>query len=72
MLAEQDGRGWSAATALSDPQLEALADLDRDDASRDRTSCPGSAPTGSRVNGLDGGTLVAGLPVAEVEETSTT
>ncbi|WP_367649965.1 sensor histidine kinase [Nocardioides sp. zg-1230] len=71
VVSEKEGRGWEASTALSDDQLDALSALD--DAERDlRTvTLPGLGDYRVAVAELDGGRVVAGLPMQEVDETIT-
>jgi two-component system OmpR family sensor kinase len=68
VLSERDRRSWGAATALTDDQLAVIADVDT---GRDlRTvDLPGLGRYRIAVEEVDGGRLVAGLPLDEVDDT---
>jgi len=71
VLSEQDEDSWGAATALSDDQLEVLADVRADgDGPELRTVYVpdlGRYRVGVRV--VSGGRVLAGLPLADVDDT---
>lgn len=68
VLSEREGRGWEASTALTVEQLDALAELESERDLRTVT-VPGLGDYRVAVAELDGGKVVAGLPLDEVEDT---
>ena len=68
VLSERQRRSWSAETALTDGQLAALADVD---AGRgvDTVDLPGLGTYRVAVRDVTGGRVVAGLPLADVDDT---
>ncbi|CUR57177.1 Sensor histidine kinase [metagenome] len=68
VLSEQEGASWSASTALDAAQLTTLAGLDA--SARPQTvDLPDLGSYRVLVTDLPGGTVAAGLPRGEVEET---
>jgi two-component system OmpR family sensor kinase len=68
VLSERDRRSWGAATALTDDQLAVIADVDTDRDLR-TVDLPGLGRYRIAVEEVDGGRLVAGLPLDEVDDT---
>ena len=69
VISEQEGRGWDASTALTDAQLAALSGLDETDRDLRTVRLPGLGDYRVAVADLEGGQVVAGLPLDEVEDT---
>lgn len=69
VLAERDGRGWEAPTPLTDEQVAVLVDLDGTDRVLSTVDLPGLGTYRVGVEEVTGGRFLAGLPVAEVDET---
>ncbi|MSW69042.1 MAG: HAMP domain-containing protein [Actinobacteria bacterium] len=63
------GRGWDPGTALTDEQLAALSGLEESDRDLRTVRLPGLGDYRVAVAGLEGGQVVAGLPLDEVEDT---
>jgi two-component system OmpR family sensor kinase len=68
VLSEQQGTSWSASTPLDAAQLEALAGLDAGGEPQS-VDLPDLGSYRVMVTDLPGGTVVAGLPRGEVQET---
>jgi two-component system, OmpR family, sensor kinase len=68
VLSERDRRSWGAVTALTDDQLAVIADVDPDRDLR-TVDLPGLGRYRIAVEEVDGGRLVAGLPLDEVDDT---
>lgn len=69
VLAERDGRGWELATPLTDEQVAVLVDLGETDRGLSTVDLPGLGTYRVGVEEVTGGRFLAGLPVAEVDET---
>ena len=69
VISEREGRGWDASTALTDAQLAALSGLDETDRDLRTVRLPGLGDYRVAVADLEGGQVVAGLPLDEVEDT---
>jgi two-component system OmpR family sensor kinase len=69
VLSEREGRGWEASTALTDEQLDVLARLEESERELRTVTVPGLGDYRVAVAELEGGRLVAGLPLDEVEDT---
>jgi two-component system OmpR family sensor kinase len=69
VLSEREGRGWEASTALTAGQLDVLAGLEESDRDLRTVTVPGLGDYRVAVAELEGGTVVAGLPLDEVEDT---
>lgn len=63
------GRGWDPGTALTDEQLAALSGLEESDRDLRTVRLPGLGDYRVAVADLEGGQVVAGLPLDEVEDT---
>jgi two-component system OmpR family sensor kinase len=68
VLSERDRHSWGAATALDEEQLAVLADLD-DDRDLRTVDLPGLGRYRIAVEGVEGGLVVAGLPLDDVDDT---
>lgn len=68
-LVLSEGRGWDPGTALTDEQLAALSGLDETDRDLRTVRLPGLGDYRVAVADLEGGQVVAGLPLDEVEDT---
>ncbi len=68
VLSEQDRRSWSAETSLTDAQLAALADVDTG-RGVDTVDLPGLGTYRVAVQEVTGARVVAGLPLADVDDT---
>ncbi|TGN63929.1 sensor histidine kinase [Nocardioides eburneiflavus] len=68
VLSERDRRSWGAATALDEEQLAVLADL-HDDRDLRTVDLPGLGRYRIAVEGVEGGLVVAGLPLDDVDDT---
>ncbi|NYE35584.1 two-component system OmpR family sensor kinase [Nocardioides cavernae] len=68
VLSEQEGEGWSATTALTATQLDALAALG-DSSAPQSVDLPDLGSYRVLVTDVQGGTVVAGLPRSEVDRT---
>jgi two-component system OmpR family sensor kinase len=64
-----EGRGWDPGTALTDEQLAALSGLEETDRDLRTVRLPGLGDYRVAVADLEGGQVVAGLPLDEVEDT---
>jgi two-component system OmpR family sensor kinase len=69
VLSEREGRGWEASTALTAGQLDVLAGLRESDRDLRTVAVPGLGDYRVAVAELEGGRVVAGLPLDEVEDT---
>jgi two-component system OmpR family sensor kinase len=69
VVSEKEGRGWEASTALTSDQLDALSDLDGSGRDLRTVTLPGLGDYRVAIADLDGGRVVAGLPLEEVDET---
>lgn len=69
VLAEREGRSREAATPLTDEQVAVLVELDEDERGLSTVRLPGLGTYRVGVEEVTGGRFVAGLPVAEVDET---
>lgn len=68
VLSEKEGESWSATTALTTAQLDALDALD-DSSAPQTVDLPGLGSYRVLVTDVEGGTLVAGLPRSDVDRT---
>ncbi len=68
VLSERDRRSWGAATALTDEQLAVLAAVDGDRDLR-TVDLPGLGRYRIAVEDVEGGLVVAGLPLDDVDDT---
>lgn len=69
VVSEREGRGWEASTALTSGQLDALAGLEESDRALRTVVVPGLGDYRVAVAELEGGRLVTGLPLDEVDRT---
>jgi two-component system OmpR family sensor kinase len=68
VLSEQERRGWSTETALTDAQLAPLVDVD-DGRDVDTVDVPGLGSYRVAVRDVSGVRVVVGLPLADVDDT---